>query len=258
MPLLNKGRNAQKVAFSALVLVVVLVSAAKAHQDETPAAPPPKAAVEKYLQPIAKRDVPSRADTVTADLRRVEEFLQPQTAIVRIEKLLDAREARIVDLLADLDRISRARMSSRRLSDQRVPWEELGDELARRSKLVADRYSALQIQRERLREERKLWEATRQTALEDELAPELQRRIEAILTRIGEVESLVRIRRNEVGAIDNRIANNAEVVMDSLTRLSAVGDRLRGNLLQRNAEPLWSAKTRGSLASWSGDLRSGM
>ena len=258
MPLFNKGRSARQTAFSALVLVVVLASGAKAHQeDETPAAPPSEAAVEER-QPIAESDVPSRADTVTADLRRVEEFLQPQTAIFRIEELLDAREARIVDLLADLDRISRARMSSRRLSDQRVPWEELGDELAHWGKRVEDRYSALQIQRERMRDERELWQATRQTALGDELAPELQRRIEAILTRIGEVESLVRKRRNEVGAIDNRIANTAEVVIDSLARLSAVSDRLRGNLLQRNAEPLWSAQARGSLASWSGDLRSGM
>jgi hypothetical protein len=184
--------------------------------------------------------------------------VEPQAAIVRIEERLDAREAQVVRLLSDLDRIPRVRVSRRRLSDQRVPWEDLGNELARWSGRVKARYSALQRQRERLREERELWEATWQTALEDELAPELQRRTEAILTRIGEVESLVRKRRNKVGAIDNRIANTAKVVIDSLARLTEVGNRLRGSLLQRAAEPLWSTRTRSSLASWSDDLRSGI
>ena len=195
---------------------------------------------------------------VSADLRRIEAFLRPRADIVRIESLLGAHEARIVNLQADLDRVSATGIPSRRLTDQRVPWDELGTDLARWSEVVQARYSALQIQRERLRDERQLWETTQQSAIADELAPALKRRVEALLARIANIERQVRGRRNEVGAIGDRISSAAEVITSSKDQLDAVVERQRLQALRADAPPLWQVLGREELERVAADFLSGL
>jgi small-conductance mechanosensitive channel len=256
MSAFRTGRFAQLTAWSALLLSMALCGGAAAHEEDAAVTAPP--VPEHIPHRIEEGDIPARADTVSSDLRRVETFLQPQTDIVRIESSLGAREARIVHLQADLDRVSATGISSRRLTDQRVPWDQLGSELAHWNEMVQARYSALQIQRERLRDERRLWETTQQSALEDELAPELQRRVEALLARIADIERQVRGRRNEVGAIGDRITNTAEVVTNSKDLLGAIVERQRRQVLRANAAPLWKVLGRGELARAGPDLWSGI
>ena len=259
MRIMRRSHSGERTAIVAVALMLALSGIASAHTDAAPdaaAAQAPDATV-RTVQPIFEGDVPARADTVSADLRRIERFIDPQPEIVRLESRLDLREAQVVSLLADLDSMADADVSTRRLTDQRIPWQEMGEALGHWSKTVQDRYSALQEQRERLRDERELWELTAQRALQDESAPELHRRIEAILVRIRDVETRVRARRNEVGAIHARITNMTEVGADSQVRLDAVTDALRRNAFDRGTEPLWRGLGAGSPTAWPAELASG-
>jgi small-conductance mechanosensitive channel len=199
----------------------------------------PTAPVDADLLPVAEGEIPGRANRVAADLRRIESFITPLDEIERIRADVGSREDQIVTLLQRLDEISVDTVSARRLADARVPWATLGDELLRWNQRVAARYGDLQSERERLRTTRELWESTQQQAAADTLAPELRRRISDLLVRIRDVESRVRSRRNEVGALTDRIAGNIEVAADALDRLDELAARVRGNLLRPDSPPLW-------------------
>ncbi len=225
----------------AAALVLVFLSAVEwpiLAQQET-AAPQEEPAAPQEPQPISEGEILSRSEFVAADLRRVEVLIEPDAGIARIEGALVDRGVRIVAQLAQLDSIDPNRVSTRRIEDQRLPWLELGAEVAAWESTVQARYVDLRRERERLREELARWELTADSADAAELTPELVGRIDATLTRLRDVETRVRDRRNEVSALAERIATSLEQVAESQQRLDSMTASLRGRLLDRNAEPLW-------------------
>ena len=192
-------------------------------------------------QPIPEGQIPSSADVVAADLRRIETMLRPDGDVARIEAALLEREGMIVTLFGELDGIDPNRISARHLDDQRLPWLELRDELEDWAAFVTYRFDALQAERERLRDERRRWQDTSTSANAEELAPELLRRIGDTLARVGDVEARVRERRNAVGAIADRIARHQEGVDDAMQRLEELAELMRGRLFAREAAPFWRA-----------------
>lgn len=230
---------AGRVAVALLLLTPAAASSEPLPRQDEAAAP----AQEEVgvPQPIPEGQIPSSADVITADLRRIEAMLRPDPNITRIEAALLEREAVIVTLFGQLDRIDPNRMSARHLDDQRLPWLELRDELEAWAAFVTYRFDALQAERERLRDERRRWQATRTSADAEEMAPELLRRIDSTVTRVGEVEARVVQRRNAVGAIADRIAGHQEEVDDAMERLDELAELMRDRLFARKAAPLWRA-----------------
>jgi len=190
-------------------------------------------------QAIDAGEIPSRAELVAADLRRIEALLQPAAEIERIESAFSAREVGIVRLLATLDAVDPSRTSTRRLEDLRLPWLELNNELVAWSAVVRGRYSTLQVERERLGEIRARWDRTVLEADSDELSPSMLQRVEDVLARVVDVEARTRERRNDLGAIAGRITASQELVSDSLQRIDVLAETLRRQLLTRETEPLW-------------------
>jgi small-conductance mechanosensitive channel len=197
------------------------------------------APVSEEPQPILEGELQDRADLVAADLRRIEALLQPIADSARVDATLSNREAEIVLLRGQLDRIDPARISTRRLQDQRLPWLELRAELDGWAAVVRGRFGIFQEERERLREERRRWEVTAESVDVEELAPELLRRIDTFLGRVRDVEGRVRERRNQVGALADRISTSQETVAESLDRIDALAEAKRAALFERRAAPLW-------------------
>jgi len=189
--------------------------------------------------PVLEGQVPSRADLVAADLRRIDSLLPPRADVSRVDSTLADREATIVALLGELDSIVPERISRRRLEDQRLPWLELRGEFAAWASLVRLRFDALQDEREQLRVVRDQWEATAESAVADELAPELLRRIDDLLIRIVDVEGRVRARRNVVAAIVGRVSTSQDTVTESLARIDAFAEQIRDRMFNRDAAPIW-------------------
>lgn len=235
------GMRMARKGFSSILLLApfLVASAVPPSLQEAGGAGQQDAAALGQLQPIPEGEIPSRADIVSADLRRIEALLQPDADISRIQSALVEREAEIVALLSELDRIDPDRISTRRLEDQRLPWLELRGELDAWASLLRERFGALQDERDRLRDVRPQWEVTAERAVADELAPELLRRVDDLQDRVIDVEARVREQRNAIGAIVDRTATNQEIVAESLQRIDAIGQRIRGRLLDRTAAPLW-------------------
>jgi hypothetical protein len=214
------------------------VAQSEASRQESEVASQEPAAPEEP-QPILEGEIQDRADLVVADLRRIEALLQPAASSARVDATLSDREAAIVLLRGQLDRIDPARISTRRLRDKRLPWLELRAELEGWATAVRDRFRILQEERERLREERSRWEVTAESVDAEELAPELVRRIDTFLGRVRDVEGRVRERRNQVGALADRISTSQETVAESLDRIEALAETKRAALFERRSAPLW-------------------
>jgi len=190
-------------------------------------------------QPILEGELQARADVVAADLRRIEALLQPIADSARIDAALSDREAAIVRLRGQLDGVNPDRISTRRLRDLRLPWLELRAELGGWAADVRDRFGVFQEERERLRDERRRWEVTAERADVEEMAPELLRRIDNLLGRVRDAEQRVRERRNQVGAVADRISTSQEAVAESLDRIDGLAESKRAALLERRDAPLW-------------------
>jgi small-conductance mechanosensitive channel len=191
------------------------------------------------LRPIEEGEIPLRAEHVEADLRRIEQLVEPTSEILRIEAAFTAREVEIVRLRAALDMVDPMQISSRRLEELRLPWLQLEGELTAWSSAVQRRFDTLQEERERLRAARALWELTAAAADAAGANPEVLQRTDAVLAQVVDVEARVRERGNAVGALAGRITSELELVSDSLDRIDAVAEVLRGRLLGRDAPPLW-------------------
>lgn len=222
----------------ALILASILLIVSPAFAQEPERAPQDSQAAVP-LQPIGEGDIPARADLVGADLRRIETLMQPTADIGRIGAALGSREAAIIALKAQLTSIDPATVSTRRVEDQRLQWLELQTEFSAWATIARDRFQDLQAERERLREARALWELTLERVDAEDVPPEPLQRVQTVLSRIIDVESRIRVRRNEIGAIVDRIGTNQDDVSEALGELDATGARVRGRLATRDAEPLW-------------------
>jgi potassium efflux system protein len=187
--------------------------------------------------PIDPGTIPPRADFVAADLRRIEELIVPDPVIVRIGEALDARDVVVVALLARLDSIDAGEISIRQIEDQRLPWLELLTEVEGWGGLARARLIDLQRERERIAEERALWELTLQGAEDAEIPPELVGRIETTLTRLRDVESRVREARDGMSFLADRLVTTHEQITESLLRLEDAAQAVRARLLDRREAP---------------------
>jgi len=193
------------------------------------------------VQPIDEADIPARADVMTAELRRIQAFLEPTPEIGSIEAELDAIRPLFVQWRVELDGIDAERVYKRELSNHRVPWIDKSEDLEAWESRVFDRYNTLVEQRNALREHRAVWDATAAPPSVDDLTPQLLRRVDAVWQRLVEVEQLARERRNATGVVLDDISEAREIVRDSLARLDDIEERIGGRLFERNVEPLWRA-----------------
>jgi small-conductance mechanosensitive channel len=226
-----------------LVLFLPLAAPLAVAQEESQPAPTPPAqevpAAPEEPVAIPAIDVPSRADELVADLRRVEVVLQPRNEVETIRETLDERKGALVALHAELDGIDADRVSTRVLEDHRLKWVQLQGQAESWMSALQDRWKALQQEREALEKARRQWELTRAVATEQEFPPELLQRIEGILERLSDIEGRIRERSDGLAGLIDRVSTGGETVADSLLEVDAMAADIRGRWLARDEPPLW-------------------
>ncbi|MGD8818056.1 MAG: mechanosensitive ion channel, partial [Acidobacteriota bacterium] len=209
----------------------------------TPQAAPPAAAAPEEevveVRPIPDGEIPARADLVSSSLRRIAALIEPRESVTEIYEELASRELRIEELRSELDRVNVDRIAERRLQDMRLPWLKIQAELTTWRRAAGARFDVLQGERDYLRAVRARWEATRDAAREEELGPELASQVNDILTRVIEVETRVRARRDIVASVIDRIGATQESISDALEHIDGLDLEILRRALQRDANPLW-------------------
>ncbi len=181
--------------------------------------------------------------------------MRPADSIVRIDAALSEREADIIARRGTLDAVDPNSVSTRQLDDQQALWLELQREMASWSQTVATRFQTLQSERQILREVRTLWALSADEADPEEFSQEMLRRVDATLSRIIDVETRLREKRNEVGSLEARIAAELSLISGALDDISSIGRIMRGRLLVRKGVPLWRAIAAGDAPSVFAEMR---
>jgi len=230
---------ARRSIVAAIAALCVLAAFPLAAQDEAPLVEP--AAAPSPIGPVTipRVDITARAEELAADLRRIEASSEQEADIGVIEVALTDTVARISALRAVVDTLDPARVSLRVIDDQRVDWHSVTSQLSGWMEEVQLRWEELTLQDSELEKARELWWATGEKAAAEDSPLEIVGRIGTEVTHIDAVTELLRVRREEVAALMDRVATANQACTEALDRLMAIETDARGRLLTRDATPIW-------------------
>ncbi len=219
--------------------IVLPVHPAAAQQE--PQKPVPAPVVPAEPVPIPASDIPSRADEVAADMRRVEALLEPSDEVGLIRSIVDEKKDELVALHSELDGLDVDRVSTRVLDDHRLKWVKFQSQVAGWMSVLQVRWKSLAAEREALGRTQLQWEATRKVATSEEFAPELLQRIDGILERLSGIDGRIRERSDGVAAVIDRVSRGGEVAAEAVTKVDAMAAVVRQRWLSRDEPPIWNS-----------------
>ncbi len=222
-----------------VAFVAVLVHPAVAQQE--PQQPAPIPAVPAEPVPIPASDIPSRADEVIAELRRVDALLEPSDEVALIRTTVDEKKDELVALHSELDGLDEDRVSTRVLDDHRLKWVKFQAQVADWMSSLQTRWKSLTEEREALGRTRRQWEATRELATSEEFSPELLQRIDAIRERLSDIDGRIRERSDGVAAVIDRVSRGGEVGAEAIAKVDAMSGTVRQRWLSRDEPSIWNA-----------------
>ena len=238
------------------VLAVAILSLASAHGTARQAAETPPAegtaaqpgaaetdpvavAVPDRPAPVPVADIPARAAEVTANVRRIEALVQPQSVVEAIETAMAEQASEVVERRTALTALGQGRASVERVEDQRIEWAQIEAALDRWMRVLQTRWSSLQAERSELRNTRALWTLTRQNAASEEVQPQVLQQIDTVLGELARADSNLGERIDVVAAMIDRVSRRSQTVDDSLARLDTISETARERVFTRDAEPFW-------------------
>lgn len=224
-------------------------SAETEHQSELPASGAPVA--------IPASDIPSRADEVSADLRRIEALLEPIDEIEALRTEIEARKDVVVTLHAELDALGSDSVSARMLEDHRLKWVKLQAQLDTWMAGLQQRWRVLQEEREGLERTSAQWEATREAGASEDFSAELLQPIDAILERLRTVAALGRERIDGLASVIDRVSRGQDVAAEALETVNEMAAVVRERWLDRDEPPLWELTALEHSSSLWGEAREG-
>ena len=232
-----------RLLFRSLGVLLLLAYPAAAQPDQEPAEPSvaaqEAAAATPALLPIPQAEIPTRADEVAANVRRVGALVEPTTEVAAIGTAIPNQAGEIVELRVTLAAIDPSRTSARRIEDQRVEWSELQGTLDGWMAVLQARWRTLQSELAELLNTHRRWDLTRLAAVSQEAPPEVLQLIDITLALLSDAEADIRARSDAVASLIDRISSGVEAAVAALERLDAMSETVSQRLLTRDAEPFW-------------------
>ncbi len=230
-------------------------------QEPTPtaaatAAPTPEPTPTPEAKPVEAVALPriaSASEAAERAARKLTAVGEPDPAIVEIESLLPEQASLLEERARRAQTLAADPPSLIALEEEVKSFELAREQLSTSLTLLTERLTALETALDDLSHQRRVWKATEQAALEAQ-APE------AVLARIGETRKAlteakrgVEKRRDELLALQTRIAEEEKRAGEALEALSTARTSFRSLLLLRDSAPLWVAAGAGR-ADPAGDL----
>ena len=182
------------LAFLLLLATPLPAPAQPAESPQPPAAseaPAPETIEVAGPPPIPTAEIPARADEAVANVRRIEELLQPAPIVETIRTMVAERSPELIQLRGELAALDPRRTSLRRIEDSRLEWSALLARLEGWVQTVQARWTTLQSEREELQSTQELWQRTREAALAEAAPPEVLQRVDALLQRLSGIDGRI-------------------------------------------------------------------
>ncbi len=212
--------------------------APQAMAQSPPATPTPTAT------PIPLGEVVDQANSATAVLREIEANIAADQVTARVSQQLPAIATEIDSRRDETARLLRASPSLETLRDLEQGWQKIAEDLRALRRNLTTRATQIDRDYERITQLSSLWKQTLELARASETPPEVIDRIETTNAAIRQTMDRLEQHRANVLTLQNRLAEQDERIVDSLSSVRETRNALVSRLLFRDSPPLWSAEIR--------------
>ncbi|UCE84708.1 MAG: mechanosensitive ion channel [Deltaproteobacteria bacterium] len=200
--------------------------------------PPPKPAS------IPLSEITKRFDEAIQRTRETDRRIAPEPGVEKIEAELPARHEALAKLAGDTRGRIAGAPSLNTLELERRAWATRKAEIDAWRQKLADRIAALARELDELDALQKIWQRTVDEARAAGAPAAVLERAGSAVAEIGAARTRAEERRNRLLALQDRVAREEELLEDVFAQLDAAKQSVRGQLLQPDAPPLWSAAWR--------------
>jgi len=229
-------------ALATALFCAALASVAGAHAEEEAArgatapnlTPPP-------AEPIPLARVAAQADEAEKAGRRFAELAAPTPEIQNIESELEDQAEPLRDRAKRTKSLAGDPSSLVALDDDVRGWEFTRDQVAASRAAVTDRITAVEAALEDVSHQQAVWKATDEAARAAVAPDPVLARIGQVRRRLHDANAALEARRDELLALQTRLAEEEKRASDSLDLLNDARSSFRSLLFLRDSPPLWRA-----------------
>lgn len=199
------------------------------------------AAASPAATPIPLSDVTAQAENAAATLKEIGAGASIDPVTAAAERDLPALTE---EINARLEETATTVAGSTSLDDLRsfeTDWRRLAGNLPVWEKDLTARARKLESDLQRVGELTERWQKTLESLKSAEAPPEVLARVEEIIRTAAATRAAVVAELSRVARLQNRVAEQQNRVAEALRTISAKRDALVGQLLVRDAPPVWSA-----------------
>jgi small-conductance mechanosensitive channel len=227
-----------------LALAAALAAAAPLHaQEAPPPAPPPAQATEPPVRvvPVPLPRVAEQGEETERKARQLGELAAPVPEIEEIETALPEQSAHLEERARRAKSLATDPTSLVALDEELKTWELSRDQLAAALTLLTDRLTELETALEDLSNQRQIWKATEEAALQATAPDAVVARIRDVSQALRDAKRSVERRRDELLALQASVAEQEKRARAALDELTEARTSFRSLLFLRDSPPIWTA-----------------
>jgi potassium efflux system protein len=190
---------------------------------------------------IAASQIGGAAEAAVSHLVEIRAGLAPDAAVFTIDSSLVDFNENLEELKQRSDSAGLAGLSLRTLDDRLSQWLTREEQLRRWQQTLEAESRKLDQVRDTLAAIRQEWEATQESAAEQELPEAMIETIQQILDNVGEAQEELVVWRDEILTILSRVSLAGTEVAQGKGRVEQASAVARRSILTPESPPLWQA-----------------
>ena len=224
------------------VLSVVLVAPVMVvhAQDAQEPSPTPAPTPTPEPTPIPATEIPDRAAAIGPLLRDAVASTDISEEIQKIAQDFENEQEHLVELTEETQRRLEAEGPASIIEEAQNAWLRSAGNLEGWLSTLKAHSTTIAGQRQRLDEERQLWELTMESADEVELPEALRQQVEDTLEAVDRAEAAVRTNRDDALTLQSAVAREKAAVDEMLAAQKDEIARRRRSIIGLDSPPLWS------------------
>ena len=237
-----KIQSAVRRAVLMAVLSVVLVAPVMVvhAQDAQEPSPTPAPTPTPEPTPIPATEIPDRAAAIGPLLRDAVASTDISEEIQKIAQDFENEQEHLVELTEETQRRLEAEGPASIIEEAQNAWLRSAGNLEGWLSTLKAHSTTIAGQRQRLDEERQLWELTMESADEVELPEALRQQVEDTLEAVDRAEAAVRTNRDDALTLQSAVAREKAAVDEMLAAQKDEIARRRRSIIGLDSPPLWS------------------
>jgi small-conductance mechanosensitive channel len=221
----------------AVILLLPTVTIQAQEIQDPPATPAPTQTPEPTAIPTT--EIPQRAAEIGPLLREAVASTDISKEVEKIAQDFEDEQQHLAELTEETQRRLEAAGPASIIEEAQNSWSRSAGRLEGWLSALNDHSTAIADQRQKLEEERQLWELTMASADEVELPEALRQQVEDTLIAIGTTETAVRANRDDVLTLQSAVAREKVAVDEMLAAQKDEITRRRRSIVGLDSPPLW-------------------